>query len=109
MFENNRQDANAPMVSGATITEASTMTGGGTYDLLWGKATSAFTHEGVYHLLLSNIGSANIWIGTSGTVKGALLAPGASMNLAVCREANVWGVRDSAVAGAPDISCILFR
>jgi hypothetical protein len=109
MFENNRQAANAPMVSGATLTEAATMTGGGTYDLLWGKATSSFTHEGAYHLLLSNIGAANIWIGTSSTVKGALLAPGSSLNLAVCREATVWGVRTAAVAGSPDLSCIVFR
>lgn len=109
MFENNRQEANAPMVSGSTLTEVATMTGGGTFDLLWGKATSSFTYDGAYHLLLSNIGAANIWVGTSEAVKGVLLEPGASLNLAVCREASVWGVRDAAVAVSPDISCIVFR
>jgi hypothetical protein len=107
MFDNNRVGSNAPILTGASLTEEIALTGGGTFDDVWGRSSALFTYEGVYHMLISNIGTANVWVGNSLTVKGVLLQPGASLNLSVGREATVYAVRDAAGAGA--LTAILFR
>jgi hypothetical protein len=107
MFDNNRQGSNAPILTGPSLTEQAALSGGGTFDHCWGKAATKFTYQGVYHLIMSNTGTANIWVGNSATVKGVLLQPGASMNLSVAQESNVYIVRDA--AGASTCNAILFR
>jgi len=109
MFDNNRVGSNAPILTGGSLTEEIALTGGGTFDPVWGKSApaAAFTYEAVYHMLISNIGTANVWVGNSSTVKGVLLQPGASLNLSVGREATVYAARDAAGAGA--LTAILFR
>jgi len=110
MFDNNRVGSNAPILTGGSLTEEIALTGGGTFDEVWGRGGAvgtAFTYEAVYHMLISNIGTANVWVGNSETVKGVLLQPGASLNLSVGREATVYAVRDAAGAGA--LTAILFR
>ena len=113
MFDNNRVGSNAPILTGASLTEEIALTGGGTFDGIWGRPSTSgllvvpLTYEGVYHMLISNTGTANVWVGNSVTVKGIFLQPGTSLNLSVGREATVYAVRDAAGAGA--LTAILFR
>ena len=98
MFDNNRQGANAPMLTGSCSTEEVTLVKE-EYNFVWGRGATLgtpFTYESVYHLLLSNTGPANIWVGNKTGTKGVLLQPGASLNLAVGREAQVWVRLDAA-------------
>lgn len=108
MFDNNRQGANAPILTGSCKTEQITLTGGGAFDSVWGNGFTSpnFTYDGVYHLLISNTGPSNVWVGNSDSVKGALLQPGASLNLAVAREAKVYVACDGA---AQALNAVLFR
>ena len=108
MFDNNRQGSNSPILTGSCKTEQINLSGGGTFDPVWGRGFTApnFTYDGAYHLLISNTGTANIWVGNSHNVKGVLLQPGASLNLPVAREAQVYIVRDA--AGASTCNAIVF-
>lgn len=109
MFDNNRVGSNAPILTGASLTEAVDLVHTA-YNFVWGRdATLAtpFTYEGVYHLLLSNTGTQNVWVGNKTGVKGVLLNPGASLNLSVGREAQVWVRLD--VGANQDLGAILFR
>ncbi len=111
MFDNNRQGANAPILTGSCTTEAVTLTDG-EYNNVWGNGAtltsgSPFTYDGVYHLLLSNTGPQNIWVGNSSSVKGVLLQPGASLNLAVARESKVYARLDAGADQA--LNAIVFK
>ena len=107
MFDNNRQGSNSPILTGGSLTEEITLVHT-TYNFVWGRgATLPFTYDGVYHLLISNAGPQNVWVGNSLTVKGVLLQPGASLNLSVEREAKVYVRLDAGVN--QDLNAIVFR
>tara|TARA_R110000751_G_scaffold108924_4_gene205703 strand:+ start:845 stop:1174 length:330 start_codon:yes stop_codon:yes gene_type:complete len=108
MFDNNRQGSNAPILTGASLTEAVTLTHTA-YNFVWGRGATLgtpFTYEGVYHLLISNTGPQNVWVGNKTGVKGVLLQPGASLNLSVGREGQVWVRLD--IGADQDLNAILF-
>lgn len=108
MFDNNRQGSNSPILTGASNTEAVTLVQAD-YNFVWGRGASLgtpFTYDGVYHLLISNAGPQNVWVGNSGAVKGVLLQAGASLNLSVGREAKVYVRLDAGVN--QDLNAILF-
>ena len=105
---NNQVLANSPVVTATTATMDVLLTGGGVQDEIAGSSSSMTGSFDPYHLLLSNIGAANLYVSTMQGIKGVLLAPGSAMNLALSAGAKVYVTRVAAQAAAPDLSIMVF-
>jgi len=105
---NNQLLSNNPVVTSTTATMDLLLTGGAVQDELVGSTTSLTGMYVPYHVLLSNIGAANLYVSTMQGQTGVLLQPGAAMNLGLSAGAKVYVTRVAAQAATPDLSVILF-